>query len=127
MLICILNFIRLHWRGVVESLLLAAMFLQHVEVSHLASNLARSKAQNAALFNANQQLFASVQSQNAAVASLQAEAKKRNAAAAKAFLLAQGDARKYTATAARIKSWKPTGNTCTDMKKLLNEYVRHGE
>jgi hypothetical protein len=127
MLLIILNFIRQHWLGVAESILLATIFLQHVEISHLASKLAQGKAENATLYSINQQLSASVKSQNAAIASMQAEAKRKSAAAAKSLAIARSDAKKYAASAAGLKAWKPTGDACADMKKLLDDYVKHGE
>jgi len=126
MLLIILNFIRQHWLAVAEAILLATILIQHVEVSHLASRLSQSKAENATLFNINQQLSASIKTQNAAVTELQAESAKKSAAAAKSLAAAQSDAKKYIAQAGSIKTWKPTGNECADMKKLLDNYVKHG-
>lgn len=87
------------------------------ELAQAQSDLEKAKGDN-------QALAASVATQNAAVAALEAQAKLRQYQAAKADADAQAVQSKYTLLAGKIQAWTPGSDQCASLHGLRQTFVK---
>ncbi|QOT74844.1 hypothetical protein [Cupriavidus basilensis] len=88
------------------------------------AELVKARADLAKAKSDNQALAASVSTQNAAVAGLEAQAKIRQYQAAKADAEAQATQSKYTLLAGKIQAQAPGANQCASLHGLRQTFVK---
>lgn len=127
MLTVILSFLKNHWQTalVVSAIVsvVAAFSFQRMEIRHLERSLVRCHAEGVTLENSNKALIDSIQSQNAAIESLETSAKSKKAKLAKALAAARKSANDYALAARHIEEQAMTGEDCGDLKKLVDDFV----
>jgi len=131
MLTLIIDALRAHWLGAVIGTSIFAVFatvsLQRFEITHLKKQTELCRLENMALENANKALASSIEIQNAAIAAWQTKVALKAKKAAAALVQAYADAKKFEERAKRIEAEKFSGNECTDVKQLVDEYLENGQ
>ena len=124
----ILDFVKNHWLGVLVGVLIAAaaatIGIERLEIEHLNSKIATLQADNTTLTNNNAVLTGAVNTQNAAISSLQAQADAKQKAAATALASAIQKAQKYQNRYLAIHAQKMTKDDCTNMKNTVDLYFK---
>lgn len=122
----ILDFVKNHWLGVVVGILVAVALgtieVQHLEIEHLNSKITVLKADNDTLTRNNAVLTGAIDTQNAAVTALQAQADVKQKAAATALAKAVQKAQTYQNRWQAIRDQKLTGDDCQNMKSTVDLY-----
>jgi uncharacterized protein YlxW (UPF0749 family) len=127
MLTVILTFLKSHRQTtLIASTVLGVMAtisVQHLEIGHLRGKLSLCHAENVTLEDSNKKLLSSIQTQNEAIESLQAEAMARKAAAFRALAASRARAGRHGDAAKRILGQPASNDDCADLRKLINDYV----
>lgn len=100
----------------------ATISLQHFEIRRLGDKLTQCHAENVTLEDSNRALLATIQNQNEAIASLEAQTKAKKAEAARAVTVAKAHAARYSLAAKSIEGQTEQGDECEGLKKLVNDF-----